>query len=81
MSEFDDAESLCPICGGTKAPGTTTFTADFGDGVVVVRNVKATVCRQCGEDWLAPETLKRLDDIVERARRERHLVEVMEMTP
>lgn len=38
------ASSQCPLCGGTKAPGATTFTADFEFGVVVVRRVPALVC-------------------------------------
>ncbi len=31
----------CPVCKGTRRRGTTTFTADLGFGVVVVRNVPA----------------------------------------
>jgi len=46
----DSKEAGCPLCGGKKKLGTTTFTADLGFGVVVVRNVPATVCSQCGED-------------------------------
>lgn len=30
---------LCPLCGGNKKAGTTTFTAELGTGVVAVRNV------------------------------------------
>jgi len=29
--------SKCPLCGGTKKKGKTTFTADLGFGIVVVR--------------------------------------------
>jgi len=32
---------------------STIFTADLGFGVVVVRDVPATVCSQCGADWIA----------------------------
>ena len=32
--------------------GKTTFTVDLGFGVVVVRDVPATVCSQCGADWI-----------------------------
>ncbi len=35
---------VCPLCGGNKKAGTTTFTAELGTGVVVVRNVPTTVC-------------------------------------
>ena len=60
--------SLCPLCGGHKAPGTTTFTADIGTGVVVVRHVGATVCTQCGEEWIDNETARKLESIVTDAR-------------
>ena len=46
----NNTSELCPLCGGRKVVGTTTFTADLGTGVVVVSNVRATVCSQSGED-------------------------------
>jgi YgiT-type zinc finger domain-containing protein len=49
----------CPTCGGDKAPGVTTFTADLGFGVVVIRNVPAMVCSQCGAEWLDDATAAR----------------------
>lgn len=58
----------CPTCGGTKKTGSTTFTVDFGEGVVVVRDVPATICDQCGEEWLDDETSRRLETIVDDAR-------------
>jgi hypothetical protein len=33
--------SQCPLCGGTKKPGTTTFTAELEFGIVMVRSVPA----------------------------------------
>ncbi|MDR4509847.1 MAG: YgiT-type zinc finger protein [Candidatus Brocadiaceae bacterium] len=36
--------AACPLCGGKKQAGKTTFTVDLGFGVVVVREVPATVC-------------------------------------
>ena len=79
MTKPDAAGARCPLCGGTKVPGTATFTAELGFGVVIVRKVKATVCDQCGGEWIAPDVARRLEEIVERARRERHQVEVLEM--
>jgi YgiT-type zinc finger domain-containing protein len=35
--------------------GKTTFTVDLGFGVVVVRDVPATVCSQCGADWISDD--------------------------
>jgi YgiT-type zinc finger domain-containing protein len=42
----------CPLCGGVKQPGTTTFAVDLKFGVVVVREVPAFVCTQCGDAWI-----------------------------
>lgn len=69
----------CPLCSGTKKPGTTTFTADLGFGVVVVRNVTATVCSQCGADWIADDVAARIEALVDDARKKRLQVEVMSL--
>ena len=42
----------CPMCGGEKQPGTTTFAVDLKFGVVVVREVPAFTCLQCGDAWI-----------------------------
>lgn len=70
-------ESLCPLCGGKKEAAVVTYTADTGFGVVVVRNVSAKVCSQCGEEWIDNDTAGRLQMIVEEARKQRHQVEVL----
>jgi YgiT-type zinc finger domain-containing protein len=66
----------CPLCGGKKMPGTTTFSADLGSGVVVVRHVCATVCGQCGEEWIDDQTARQLERMVNEARSRRLQVEV-----
>lgn len=73
-------DSSCPLCGGRKKTGMTTFTADLGFGVVVVRNVPATVCSQCGADWISDETARQIDVLVEEARKKRLQVEVVSLT-
>lgn len=66
----------CPLCGGNKAAGKTTFTAELGSGVVVVRHVQATVCSQCGEEWIDDATALRLEQVVNDARLKHSEVEV-----
>jgi len=66
----------CPLCGGSKKPGKTTFTSELGFGVVVVREVPATVCSQCGADWIEDTIASKLEEIVDEARRKHHTVEV-----
>jgi len=67
----------CPTCGGDKVPGVTTFTTDLGFGVVVIRNVPATVCSQCGAEWLDDATAARVEETVEEARKRHSQVEVL----
>ena len=73
---MNDSSDLCPLCGGKKIPGTTTFSADTGSGVVVVRHVRATVCQQCGEEWIGNDTARQLEAIVSQARAKRSQIEV-----
>lgn len=70
---------LCAFCGGPRAPGRATFTADLGSGVVVVRHVPATVCEQCGEEWIDDATAAELEQRVEEARIRGAQVEVASM--
>lgn len=70
-------ERPCPICGGRKHPGTTTYSVDLGTGVVVVRNVHAQICSQCGEEWIDHKTAQKLETIVEEARSKQRQVEVL----
>ena len=71
-----NTSNLCPLCGGKKTPGTTTFSADIGSGIVVVRDVRAMICSQCGEEWIDNETASQLENIVKDARTRGLQVEV-----
>lgn len=66
----------CPLCGGEKERGTTTFAVDLKFGVVVVREVPALVCENCGEAWIDNPAASKLEDIVTDARRKHAVVEV-----
>jgi len=68
---------LCPLCGGVKKPGTCTFTAELGFGVVVIRQVPATVCALCGADWIDEKTAARIEAAVEDARSKHSQIEVL----
>ena len=71
--------AVCPLCGGTKTPGKATFTADLGFGVVVVRDVPATVCSQCGAEWITDSTTEEVEALVEDARRKRRQVDIISL--
>ena len=63
-------ENACPICGGKKIDSSTSFTVDYETGVVVVRDVPAKVCMQCGEEWIQDATASKLEEIVSIAKKQ-----------
>ncbi len=72
--------SKCPFCGGKKALSTTTFTVELGFGVVVVRDVPALVCQQCGSDWIEDDVAEKLETIVKDAKNKHAMVEIAQFS-
>ena len=69
-------KNICPLCGGLKKQGTTTFTVDREDTLVVIRKVPATLCSLCGNEWLSDEVAANVESIVEEAKNIHRQVEV-----
>lgn len=78
--KMEDYLASCSACGGILEQGETTFTADFGSGVVVVRNVPATVCSQCGMEWIDDKAAGEIETIVREAKSKHREVEVMSLS-
>ncbi len=74
---MSDSFGRCPLCGGGKRAGTTTFAVDLKFGVVVVRDVPALVCEICGEAWIDDPIAAKLESAIADARRKQAVVEVM----
>lgn len=70
------SKDTCPLCGGTKNSGTTTFTVDVKETLVVIRNVPATICSLCGNEWLSDEVAANIENIVDEAKNKKHIFEV-----
>ncbi len=68
----------CPLCKGSVSKGVTTITVELCFGVVVIRQVPAIVCSQCGEEWLDDATSAKVEEIVNAARQKHVAVEVAE---
>jgi YgiT-type zinc finger domain-containing protein len=65
----------CDICGGTRAPSLITYTIYYDNKPVVIENVPAEVCQQCGEQYFAPETVEKLQKIVWSKKKPKRMVE------
>jgi len=77
MNRTAKNKNYCPICGGIKKPGKTTYTVDSDFGLVVVRGVSAMICSQCGEEWINDVTARDLERIVEEAHKNKAQFEVV----
>ena len=56
----------CVICNlGETRPSTTTMTLERGDTTLVVKQVPAQVCENCGEAWLNEDTVAHLETLLE----------------
>lgn len=58
----------CFMCKGQLEDKKTTFMADLGNCIVIVKNVPSQVCSQCGETSYSNETAKKLEAIVSALR-------------
>jgi YgiT-type zinc finger domain-containing protein len=52
------------MCKGTLREGFSTFTADMGKCIVIIKNVPSRICDQCGEASYSDETARHLEQIV-----------------
>ena len=55
----------CFMCKGTMRDGRSTFTADLGNCIIVIKNVPSCICGQCGEVSYCDEVARRLEQIVQ----------------
>jgi len=74
-----DSPGRCAVCGGEKRPDVTLFAVDLGTGVLVVRDVPALICSQCGQTWFSNDTMLRLETLANDARARGAEIEVITM--
>ncbi len=68
----------CVICKtGRTAAGTVTVTLERNDSVVVIKDVPAQVCDDCGEYYLDEAVTKRIFALAEEAVERHAEVEVL----
>jgi YgiT-type zinc finger domain-containing protein len=67
----------CPLCHNDVTSGAAMFSADLGEGILIVKDVPATICPVCGNKWFDHDTMLKLEKIAEQARSNHALVEVI----
>jgi YgiT-type zinc finger domain-containing protein len=53
-----------------------TYTLEVGGRIVVVENVPARVCVETGEQFFAPETVERLQQLIWEKKQPQRVIEV-----
>jgi YgiT-type zinc finger domain-containing protein len=51
----------CHFCQGKVVEGHITVDYRWGDALVVIKDVPARVCQQCGEKYLSSDVYKELE--------------------
>lgn len=54
----------CELCGGKTEQTLTTYTLLYEGHWIIVENVPAKVCFQCGEKLFSPETVEQLQKVI-----------------
>jgi YgiT-type zinc finger domain-containing protein len=60
------------VCKGTIKDGFSSYTADIDNHVIVIRNVPAHICEQCGDTCYDTEIVKRLEEIINSLTTQAH---------
>lgn len=56
----------CFMCKGDTAPKVKTYVANLDKCVIIIKNVPALVCSQCGEVYYTDEVAEKLEVIVDK---------------
>lgn len=69
----------CAICkNGETHVGTTTVTMTRGEATIVIKNVPAEICENCGEYYLDDAISAKILAMAEEAIKQNHEVEVIQ---
>ena len=55
----------CGICKADMEEKKVTYTEDVDQGVVIVRNVPAKICTECGNVWYNMTVAKELERLID----------------
>lgn len=55
----------CALCRGKLKKGIVNHIIDSGEGIIIIKNVPANTCNQCGEYYVDTETAIKLENIIE----------------
>ena len=69
-SEASSAMNTCYFCKGSVKRERIPHIHRWGERVIILEDVPADVCQQCGEVYFAPDVLQAMDQLVEDRQKE-----------
>ncbi len=73
-SAINTSIDRCDLCGGELKPGKTTLEIWRGEELIIIRDVPAYVCQQCGEAYISVTVSERLDQFLAEYHQHRSVV-------
>lgn len=64
--EENNKVKRCPLCGGAMEDGITTLPFLIAEKVVVIRNVPAEICTDCGEADMKSHVAGEIEGLLDR---------------
>lgn len=61
----------CSVCKTKLEARMITYTQELNGKVYVVSGVPASVCLQCGEQYLSPNTVDRIQEVIEKGEQKK----------
>ncbi len=58
----------CVLCKGMLSRGMVNYPVDLGDKFILIREVPADICNQCGEYYLDDEVYKKIEEIINHVK-------------
>ena len=60
---------ICFRCKGDTEPRQKTHAVTLDKCVIIIKNVPAHICQQCGEVYFADDVMQKLETIIDRLER------------
>ncbi len=64
--EEKDKRKKCPLCGGGLSDGNTATPFFIGEKVIVIKDVPAEVCGDCGEAYMKSSVVDRVEALLDK---------------
>lgn len=61
----------CSVCKSSLIQKNITYTQELEGKVYVVSDVPALICDTCGETYLSPDTVDRIQEVIEKGEQKK----------